>query len=78
MSFRTWRFRRVLGSAFLWMLLLLVVSVGRAVIGARHAGPPSSDELSITVRLLGGPWLFFGAPALILVAWMAARRLQAP
>ncbi len=76
MSIRTWRFRRVLGIAFLWVLLLLVTSIGRAVVRARDGAPPSTDELYVVIRLLGGPWLFFGPPALILVAWLVARRLH--
>ena len=78
MSFRTWRFRRIVGVAILWMLLLLVVSIGRATISTPQATTPSMEELYVTVRLVGGPWLLLGPPALLAGTWWATRRLRRP
>jgi len=60
------------------MLLLLVVSIARAAILARQTAPPSTDELYITVRLIGGPWFLFGPPALLVATWWATRRPHRP
>jgi hypothetical protein len=74
LSLRTLSPSAVVGASVLWMIALFAVSIARAVIRTRQLAPPNtSDEVYVIVRLIGGPWLMFGPPVLLLVAWWAVR-----
>jgi hypothetical protein len=78
MSIGNWRVRRVLVFAFAWMFAIVITSIVHAALWARQATPPSTDEVYVVVHMLGGPWLMFGPPALLLATWWAVRRLHRP
>ena len=56
------------------MLALFAISVARAAIRTRRLTPQNTlDEVYVVIRLIGGPWLMFGPPALLIVVWCAVR-----
>ncbi len=79
MGFRQWSPRVLIGVSVLWMLGLFGVSVARAVIGARHLLPQhTSDDVYVVIHLIGGPWLMFAPPVLLLAARWALRAPSRP
>jgi len=65
-----WTGRRIALVSILWLLAIVVGSVGY---GLRHMTPP--EEPGAFAIGLGAPlWLAVSPPLILVVAWLAARR----
>jgi hypothetical protein len=73
MAFRDWHARRVVGLCMLWPVLVIVGLFIRGRAEARRFAQQHADVL-ISIRVPMGLWLWLGPPALLVIAWLWARR----